>query len=96
MDGSDDENPYAGFDQAVARATAEYYEPGPFASLGGGPEAFAETIEQAISARSPRSRYAVTPSAHLFMRLRCLLPDRVWAALLRAGPYYEPGRKPRR
>jgi NAD(P)-dependent dehydrogenase (short-subunit alcohol dehydrogenase family) len=96
MDGSDGEDPYAGFDEAVARATTDNYERGPFSRLAGGPETVAEAIEHAVSARNPRSRYAVTPSAHLFMRLRRLLPDRAWDALLRAGPYYQPGRKPRR
>ncbi|HEX5700269.1 MAG TPA: oxidoreductase [Rubrobacter sp.] len=91
MDGSDGENPYAGFDQAVARATAENYERGPISRLGGGPDAVAEAIERAISARSPRSRYAVTPSAHLFMRLRRLLPDGVWDAVLKTT-YPQPGR----
>ncbi len=83
MDDSDAENPYAGLDESVAKATAENYEQGPFARLGGGPEAVAEAIEHAVSARSPRSRYAVTPSAHLFLRLRPLLPDRAWDAVLR-------------
>jgi NAD(P)-dependent dehydrogenase (short-subunit alcohol dehydrogenase family) len=92
----DGEDPYAGFDEAVARATAVNYERGLISRLGGGPEAVAEAIEHALSARSPRSRYAVTPSAHLFMQLRRLLPDGVWDTLLRAGPYYQPGRKPRR
>jgi NAD(P)-dependent dehydrogenase (short-subunit alcohol dehydrogenase family) len=91
MDGPDGDNPYVGFDQAVARATAENYERGPISRLGGGPEAVAEAIERAISARTPRSRYAVTPSAHLFMRLRRLLPDKAWDALLRTT-YPRPGR----
>ena len=50
-----------------------------------------EAVERAISARSPRSRYAVTPSAHLFMGLRRLLPDRVRDAILRTS-YPQPGR----
>jgi hypothetical protein len=91
MDATGGENPYAGFDEAVAKATAENYERGPISRLGGGPEAVAETIERAISARSPRNRYAVTPSAHLFMRLRRLLPDKTWDALLRTT-YHQPGR----
>ena len=91
MDGSNDKDPYAGFDQAVARATAENYERGPISRLGGGPETVADAIERAISARNPRSRYAVTPSAHLFMRLRRLLPDRAWDAVLRTT-YPQPGR----
>jgi NAD(P)-dependent dehydrogenase (short-subunit alcohol dehydrogenase family) len=90
MDGPQD-GPYAGFDQAVARATAENYERGPISRLGGGPEAVAEAIERAISERNPRSRYAVTPSAHLFMRLRRLLPDMAWDAALRTT-YPQPGR----
>jgi len=90
MDGSED-GPYAGFDEAVARATTENYERGPISRLAGGPEAVAEAIERAISARSPRSRYAVTPSAHLFLWLRRLLPDRIWDAVLRTS-YPQPGR----
>lgn len=91
MDDLNWENPYAGFDEGVARTTAENYERGPISRLGGGPEAVAEAIEQAISARSPKSRYAVTPSAHLFLRLRRLLPDRAWDAVLRTT-YPQPGR----
>jgi hypothetical protein len=91
MDDLDGENPYAGFDEGVARTTAENYERGPISRLGGGPEAVAEAIEHAVSARSPRSRYAVTPSAHLFLRLRRLLPDRAWDAALRTI-YPQPGR----
>ena len=90
MDGSED-SPYAGFDEAVARATMETYERGPISRLSGGPEAVAEAIERAISARSPRSRYAVTPSARLFLGLRHLLPDRAWDAVLRTS-YPQPGR----
>jgi NAD(P)-dependent dehydrogenase (short-subunit alcohol dehydrogenase family) len=91
MEDLDGENPYAGFDEGVARTTAENYERGPISKLGGGPEAVAEAIEQAISARSLKSRYAVTPSAHLFLRLRRLLPDRAWDAVLRTT-YPQPGR----
>ena len=91
MDDLNGENPYAGFDEGVARTTAENYERGPISRLGGGPDAVAEAIERAISARSPRSRYAVTPSAHLFMRLRRLLPDGVWDAVLKTT-YPQPGR----
>jgi hypothetical protein len=89
--GSD--GPYSGFEAAVARTTAETYERGPLLRLGGGPEAVAESIEEAISARNPRSRYAVTPSAHLFLWLRRLLPDRAWDAVLRSS-YPSPGVRP--
>ena len=85
------EGPYAGFDEAVARTTTENYERGPFSRLGGDPEAVAEAIEQALSARNPRSRYAVTPSAHLFLGLRHLLPDGAWDSVLKSS-YPQPGR----
>ena len=90
MDRQDD-GPYAGFAEAVARATTENYEQGPISRLAGEPETVAEAIEQAISASSPRSRYAVTPSAHLFIGLRRLLPDGAWDAALRTT-YPQPGR----
>src|ERR671912_2092738 len=90
MDGQD-AGPYAGFDEAVARVTTENYEHGPISRLAGEPEAVAEAIEQAISAGSPRSRYAVTPSAHLLIGLRRLLPDGAWDAALRMT-YPQPGR----
>ena len=82
--------PYAGFEAAVARATRENYEKGPLARLGGNLETVAETIERAISAARPHSRYAVTPSAHLLIWLHRLLPDRIWDALLRSY-YPQPG-----
>jgi NAD(P)-dependent dehydrogenase (short-subunit alcohol dehydrogenase family) len=88
MDGP---HPYAGFDEGVARATAENYERGPISRLAGGPEAVAEAVEQAISAHSPKSRYTVTPSARLFLGLRRLLPDKAWDTVLRTS-YPQPGR----
>jgi NAD(P)-dependent dehydrogenase (short-subunit alcohol dehydrogenase family) len=91
MDGSDGEYPYAGFDEGVARATSQNYERGPISMLAGGPEEVAEAIEQAISARSPKSRYTVTPSARVFLGLRHLLPDRAWDLVLRTS-YPQPGR----
>ena len=84
------DDPYAGFEAGVARTTRENYERGPLARLGGGPEAVAETIERAISAARPRTRYAVTPSAKLLISARRLLPDRAWDVLLRFF-YPQPG-----
>ncbi|MEJ7843196.1 MAG: oxidoreductase [Rubrobacter sp.] len=85
------DNPYAGFTAAVAKTTRDNYERGPILKLGGGPETVAVAIERAISAERPRTRYAVTPSAHLFMGLRRLLPDRAWDAMVRSV-YPQPGR----
>jgi NAD(P)-dependent dehydrogenase (short-subunit alcohol dehydrogenase family) len=71
------EGPYAAFNAAVGRETAGAYE-GPLARLGGGPETVARKIERAISARRPRTRYAVTPSAGISLTARKLTTDRMW------------------
>lgn len=89
-DGSAD-NPYAGFSAAVAKATRDNYERGPLLKLGGGPDVVAATIERALATDRPRTRYAVTPSAHIFIWLRRLLPDRAWDAVARTV-YPQPGR----
>jgi NAD(P)-dependent dehydrogenase (short-subunit alcohol dehydrogenase family) len=76
------DGPYARFDAAVAAATAGAYD-GAFARrLGGGPDAVAKTIERAVTAKRPRTRYRVTPSARLFITLRRILGDRGWDALV--------------
>ncbi len=78
------DGPYAEFNTAVAAATKQAYEKGPLSLLGGGPETVARAIERAITARRPKTRYRVTPSARLLMRQRSLMPDRVWDAFLRS------------
>lgn len=78
----DPEGPYDGFNQAVAAATAGAYRNSISRMLGGGPEVVAATIERAISAKRPRTRYRVTGSARLFLVLRRLLPDRLWDAMV--------------
>ncbi len=77
----DASDPYAKFNRAVAKATAETYT-GPLGKLGGGPEAVAETIQKAIEADKPRTRYPVTPSAWLAMAQRRMLPDRAWDVVM--------------
>jgi hypothetical protein len=42
----------------------------------------ARKIERAISARRPRARYTVTPSAKMSLATRALLPDRGWDAFV--------------
>jgi NAD(P)-dependent dehydrogenase (short-subunit alcohol dehydrogenase family) len=76
------DGPYARFDAAVGAATAGAYESAFARRLGGGPDSVAKAIERAVSARRPRTRYRVTPSARLFITLRRLLPDRGWDALV--------------
>jgi NAD(P)-dependent dehydrogenase (short-subunit alcohol dehydrogenase family) len=84
-------DPYASFNAAVGSATVGIYE-GPMRRLGGGPEAVAKTIERALSARRPRTRYKVTASARLALAQRRLLPDRAWDAIM-ATQFARPGNR---
>jgi NAD(P)-dependent dehydrogenase (short-subunit alcohol dehydrogenase family) len=76
------DGPYARFDAAVGAATASAYEGAFGRRLGDGPETVAKVIERAVTAKRPRTRYRVTPSARLFITLRRLLGDRGWDALV--------------
>jgi NADP-dependent 3-hydroxy acid dehydrogenase YdfG len=78
-DGAD---PYKRFNTKLAAMTAGAYE-GPMRHLGGGPDVVAKAIEKAISRRKAPSRMLLTPSAHLTVLQRKLLPDRLWDAMLR-------------
>ena len=86
----DASGPYGKFAAAVARATVESYEKGPLAKLGGGPETVARAIEKAITARRPRTRYTVTPSAKLALMQRRLMTDRMWDRVM-ATQFPRPG-----
>ena len=78
------EGDYAQFNAHVAAATEGIYESGgPIARLGGPPEAVAKVIDKVLSAKRPRARYTVTPSAKLLIANRAVLPDRAWDALMR-------------
>jgi NAD(P)-dependent dehydrogenase (short-subunit alcohol dehydrogenase family) len=72
-----EDGPYGEFNARVGAATAGIYE-GPMARLGAGPEAVARKIETALTAKRPRPRYTVTPSAKLAIAQRRLLSDRMW------------------
>jgi NAD(P)-dependent dehydrogenase (short-subunit alcohol dehydrogenase family) len=74
--------PYADFNAEVGRATRDAYEKGPLARLGGEPDAVAKAVEKAIDARRAPIRTRVTPSAHVLVTQRRLLPDRAWDAFL--------------
>jgi NAD(P)-dependent dehydrogenase (short-subunit alcohol dehydrogenase family) len=74
--------PYADFNRRVGEITEGAYK-GPMTKLGAGPEAVAKTIASALEAKSPRARYAVTPSAHLMINQRRFTPDRVWDLMMR-------------
>ena len=78
------DGPYGAFNAAVGEATRGVYESGPLGRLGGGPETVAKAIERAITARRPKARYRVTPSAHLLIRQRSLMTDRMWDTMMRS------------
>jgi NAD(P)-dependent dehydrogenase (short-subunit alcohol dehydrogenase family) len=75
-------DPYKKFNTKLAAMTAGIYE-GPMRHLGGGPDVVAKAIEKAISRRKAPSRMLLTPSAHLTVLQRKLLPDKLWDAMLR-------------
>jgi NADP-dependent 3-hydroxy acid dehydrogenase YdfG len=78
----DGDDPYKKFNTKLAAMTAGAYE-GPMRHLGGGPDVVAKAIEKAISRRKAPSRMLLTPSAHLTVFQRKVLPDKVWDAVLR-------------
>ncbi len=79
--GTAQDGPYGEFNQEVAQGTVGAYE-GPTAKLGGGPDSVAKAIERAVTARRPKARYPVTPSARILMGQRALMPDRAWDAFV--------------
>ena len=85
------DNVYAEFNRRVGQATQEAYEKGPLKLLGGEPDAVAKVVEKAITAKRPRTRYHVTPSATLLIGQSHLMPDRVWDRF-NATQFPKPGR----
>ena len=82
------EGPYAKFNASVVKSTADAYEKGPLARLGGGPDTVAKAVEKAIA--SPRIRVRITPSAHLLVGQRRLMTDGLWDRML-ATQFPRPG-----
>ncbi len=78
----DKDGPYADFNKKVARLTVSAYK-GPMSKLGGGPETVAKTIAGALKSGRPKPRYPVTPSAHLLISQRRLVPDQIWDLMMR-------------
>jgi NAD(P)-dependent dehydrogenase (short-subunit alcohol dehydrogenase family) len=86
-----DDSPYRALMAKVKKATVDAYTEGLAAKLGGDPDDVARTIEQALSARRPKTRYPVTASARVFMWQRALLGDRGWDGFL-SRHYPRPGK----
>ncbi|HEY6637613.1 MAG TPA: oxidoreductase [Solirubrobacterales bacterium] len=83
VDEVEEHGPYAKFNSAVAKATADAYT-GSMARFGGGPEVVAEKIAKALSANRPKTRYKVTPSAKVTLAMRGLVTDRMWDRMMRS------------
>ena len=88
--GQNEGGPYAAFNASVEQATHNAYEEGAMKLLGGPPEAVAKVIERALTAKSPRIRYRVTPSARLLMSGRALATDGIWDRFM-ATQFQRPG-----
>ena len=78
---TDNDGPYAEFNNAVAATTADAYE-GAGARLAAPPEAVAKAIHRAITSRRPKPRYVITAGARVMLGMRALLPDRAWDAAM--------------
>ena len=74
---SGDGDPYASFNEAVAKSTREVYD-GPLSRLGGDADDVARAIERALLRRRSPTRVPVTASARVLMGLHSVLPDRAW------------------
>src|SRR5215213_6792196 len=70
----EEHGPYSKFNTDVARVTASAYS-GPMARFGAGPEAVADKIAKALTARRPSTRYTVTPSAKVMLAMRRISTD---------------------
>lgn len=81
-DGESDD-PYGAFNTKLAAMTVGVYE-SPIRHLGGSPDVVAKAIEKAISRRKAPTRMLLTPSGHLTVLQRKLLPDRLWDAAMRS------------
>ena len=89
----DGDTAYGHFNLQVGEITQQAYEKGLLRLLGGGPERVAKTIETALTARKPRIRYRVTPSARVLITQRRLMTAGMWDAFLRTQ-FPQPGRRP--
>ncbi len=85
------DSPYRALMAKVKQATKQAYTEGLAAKLAGEPADVARTIQQALTAKRPKTRYPVTASARVFMWQRALLGDRGWDGFL-SRHYPRPGK----
>jgi NAD(P)-dependent dehydrogenase (short-subunit alcohol dehydrogenase family) len=73
-------SPYAPYMNSVAERYSATFRGGTAAD----PDVVAKTIERALSAKRPRSRYPITPGARFLLATRRMLPDQGWDMLMRS------------
>jgi NAD(P)-dependent dehydrogenase (short-subunit alcohol dehydrogenase family) len=76
------DSPYTEFLTVLQRQIRDAYE-GPMGRLAADADAVAKSIETAITASRPRTRYVITMAAHVMMGLRRWVGDRGWDAVMR-------------
>lgn len=86
---AEEEGPYGDFNRRLMLRIESAYR-GSLARFAASPDHVAQVIAKALASKNPRSRYLVTLSAHVLVRLRKWLPDAAWDAILR-NQYPQPG-----
>jgi NAD(P)-dependent dehydrogenase (short-subunit alcohol dehydrogenase family) len=89
--GQNTDSPYRALMAQVKQATKSAYTEGLAGKLAGEADDVARTIARALAAKRPKTRYRVSASARVSMRLRGLLGDRGWDGFL-ARHYPRPGK----
>ncbi|MEZ4235371.1 MAG: SDR family NAD(P)-dependent oxidoreductase [Myxococcota bacterium] len=79
---SDPGDVYAGFNAVVERETVAAYDGGPRARFAGDADDVAAAIERALGASRAPTRVPVTLGAHVLIRARRWLGDRLWDAMM--------------
>jgi NAD(P)-dependent dehydrogenase (short-subunit alcohol dehydrogenase family) len=85
------DGPYGHFNTHVGAMTSAAYKGAMGRILGGPPKSVAKVVEKAITARHPRARYRVTPSAHLLLAQRRLMTTGMWDQMMKTQ-FPQPGK----
>lgn len=81
----DEHRDYAAFRKVLRAKIVDAYDgSGPTAKLASSPEKIAAVIEKAITTRRPKARYLVGADARILVRIKRMLPDRGFDAVLRS------------
>ena len=89
VDHEENDGPYGDFNRKLMLRIESAYR-GPLARFAASPDTVARAVHRSLAAKTPKTRYLVTLGAHVLVRTRELLPDRLWDAILR-NQYPSPG-----